>query len=228
MQSIPAGTFQMGQTDIAEPVHSVTLSGFEMSATEITRGQYKAVMETTTVYFTGYDSLPVETVSWWDAIKFCNALSRAAGWDLCYTESTGACDFGKNGFRLPTEAEWEYACRAGTTTRYYTRDAESDLALAEWYDGNSGSKTNPVGQKVPNTWGLYDMHGNVWEWCNDWYDSYSSSLATNPTGVQTGSYRVIRGGSWYGSDYNCRSAYRGDFSPSDGYDIVGFRVVCRP
>jgi formylglycine-generating enzyme required for sulfatase activity len=193
MVRIPGGTFEMGSTDGDKdeiPVHTVTLSAFEMSATEITQGQYKAVMGKNPSHFTGDDNLPVESVSWNDAVSFCRALSQKTGSE----------------FRLPTEAEWEYACRAGTTTKYSLGDNASDLARAGWYFSNSSLKTHPVGQKTPNAWGLYDMHGNVWEWCSDWYGNYPSGSVTNPMGAQTGPYRVIRGGGWCNYVYNCRSA----------------------
>jgi formylglycine-generating enzyme required for sulfatase activity len=215
MVPIPGGTFEMG-TNVGpgddKPVHSVTLSAFEMSATEITQGQYKAVMGTNPSMFTGDDNLPVENVSWNDAVAFCRALSQKTGGE----------------FRLPTEAEWEYACRAGTTTVYNLGDAESDLARAGWYNSNSNSTTHPVGQKTPNSWGLYDMHGNVWEWCNDWYATYSSDSVTNPTGPSTGSSHLRRGGCWHNYAWFCRSANRGGGAPAEGgSDYTGFRVVCR-
>lgn len=227
MVQIPGGTFQMGSLfeddprnpfkgkgnfKDEQPVHSVTLSAFEMSATEITQGQYMALMGTNPSRFTGDDNLPVESVSWNDAVAFCRALSLKTGSE----------------YRLPTEAEWEYACRAGTSTKYYTGNSESDLARAGWYDGNSGMKTHPVGQKTPNAWGLYDMHGNVFEYCNDWYWSYTSENVTNPTGAKIGVFRVLRGGSWYSiDDFNCRSAYRIGL-PGFGDNRCGFRVVRRP
>lgn len=225
--SLAGGSFQMGQVGVSEPVHTVTLSAFEMSETEVPQAQYKAVAGTNPSNFTGNDTLPVETVTWWDAIKYCNQLSTKAGLNKCYNETTGTCDFSKNGFRLPTEAEWEYACRAGTVTAFNTGDTENDLARAGWYSPNSSSKTHPVKQKTPNAWGLYDMHGNVWEWCNDWYGDYTAGSATNPTGVQTGSYRVLRGGSWgYFVSY-LRSAYRTFDTPEDKNVDIGFRVVRR-
>jgi formylglycine-generating enzyme required for sulfatase activity len=228
MVSIPGGTFQMGQVGVAEPVHSVTITAFEMSIYEITQGQYKAAIGTNPSYFTGDDNLPVERVSWWDAIKYCNALSVKAGFGKCYDETFGYCDFSKNGFRLPTEAEWEYACRAGTTTRFNLGDAESDLGRAAWYFPYSYEVTHPVGQKTPNNWGFYDMHGNVWEWCGDWYGSYTAGSQTDPTGIQTGTIRVIRGGSWTSYfDFNCLSATRENSSPNGKSNDVGFRVVRR-
>jgi len=213
--SIPAGTFSMGSTDSfanEEPVHQVTLSAFEMSVTPITQGQYQEVMGNNPSYFRGYE-LPVEKVGWNDAVEFCQKLSQKTG----------------SKFRLPTEAEWEYACRAGTTTRYNLGNTKSDLAQAGWYDFNSSGKTHPVGQKTPNAWGLYDMHGNVWEWCNDWYgkDFYGSAPKLNPSGALSGSSRVMRGGGWGGSGSSCRSAFRLDHNPSYGSSDMGFRVVRR-
>jgi formylglycine-generating enzyme required for sulfatase activity len=133
-----------------------------------------------------------------------------------------------NGYRLPTEAEWEYACRAGTTTAYYTGDAEDTaLEAAAWYDANSGGTTHPVGKKTPNAWGLYDMHGNVYEWCWDWYGSYSSGAQTDPVGASSGSNRVMRGGSWFYYAQDLRSACRDSDNPSErGLDSIGFRLVC--
>jgi formylglycine-generating enzyme len=256
---IPAGAFRMGsdwEKDPnnpdrdkgrfirEQPVHTVTISSFQMGAYEVTQGQYKAVMSVNPSYFKG-DNLPVESVSWWDAIKFCNRLSDKAGLERCYNEINGECCFTKNGFRLPTEAEWEYACRAGTTTNYYTGDSENDLDRAGWYFGNSGdrnvvtirwnidtlkdnnSRTHPVGQKAPNAWGLYDMHGNVKEWCNDRYGNYSSGGSINPTGIQHGVNRVWRGGGWYYFASGCRSVFRMGCNPYSRDTDIGFRVVRR-
>ena len=236
--SIPGGTFEMG--DIQEggynnerPVHTVTLTGFEMSLYEITQGQYKSIIGSNPSHFNGSDDLPVESVCWNVAVWFCNHLSDKARLDRCYDESTWECDFSKNGFRLPTEAEWEYACRAGTTTKYYTGNSESDLARAGWYRSNSGRKTHHVGQKEANNFGLYDMHGNVWELCNDWYGSeyYSSSPLSNPTGPTSDSYRslrIVRGGRWINHARGCRSAHRSKIYPTDTGYFIGFRVVRRP
>jgi eukaryotic-like serine/threonine-protein kinase len=140
---------------------------------EVTQGEYERVMGTNPSHFKGDPRLPVETVSWQDAMTFCERLSA-----LPAERSAGRV------YRLPTEAEWEYACRAGSTTIYSFGDSEGSLGDYAWYDSNSGSKTHPVGQKRPNAWGLYDMHGNVWEWCSDWYDGsyYASSPVDDPTG----------------------------------------------
>ena len=229
--SIPGGTFQMGQSGVAVPVHQVTVSAFQMGRYEITQAQYQAVVGSNPSSFTGDLNRPVETVSWYDAVTYCNKLSEAAGLQPCYNSTTWACDFTKNGYRLPTGAEWECACRAGTTTNYYTGDLESDLTIAGWYSGNSGGTTHTVGGKQANAFGLYDMHGNVWEWCNDWWGSYGSGNATDPQGPSSGSDRVVRGGGWRialgvgGQD--CVSAFRTNIPPDHKYDLLGFRVVRR-
>jgi formylglycine-generating enzyme required for sulfatase activity len=145
---------------------------------------------------------------------------------------TWKCNFAANGYRLPTEAEWEYACRAGTTTTYFFGDDESKLKAYAWFEDNSGGKPRPVGQKPANPWGLYDMHGNVWEWCNDFYkvDYYQESPRENPRGPETGETKVLRGGAWKFSAESCRSGYRYNENPGYadvcfGYDIYGFRCV---
>jgi formylglycine-generating enzyme required for sulfatase activity len=239
MVSISGGTFMMGQTGVAEPVHSVTVSGFSMGRYEVTQAEYRAVMGTNPSYFSG-DNLPVEKVSWYDAIAYCNALSQREGLTPAYTIDKSRSDpnntsdyddlkwtvtWNRNaiGYRLPSEAEWEYACRAGTTTPYYTGNAITDDT--GWYITNSGNKTHEVGQKPANPWGLYDMAGNVAEWCWDWYGSYFSSSQTNPEGSTTGSLRVNRGGSWYFIAQFLRSAHRDYVSPSDRYRAVGFRLA---
>jgi len=240
MVSIPGGTFQMGDEvgdlwDECRPVHTVTVSSFEMSIYEVMQGQYTSITGTNPSYFKLGDNYPVEQVSWYDAVKFCNKLSDAAGLERCYNESTWECDFSKNGFRLPTEAEWEYACRGGKQYKYGTDDGTISNSNAN-YDCYIHNPVD-VGSYPGNPFGLYDMSGNVWEWCHDWYGTYPSGSVNNPSGAQTGSSRVSRGGSWYyGPDYTCRSAYRGhlppdfryDFTPDGGSARVGFRVVRRP
>jgi len=195
--------------DDEKPAHEVTLTKpFYMGKFEVTQEQYQQVMGTNPSAFKGRD-LPVEQVSWDEAQEFC----KKAG------EKTGLA------VRLPTEAEWEHACWAGTKTTYYTGDAEADLDRAAWWDKNSGNTTHPVGQKVPNAWGVYDMHGNVWEWCGDWYETYKAKEAVDPQGPAQGQYRVLRGGSWGFSPRYCRSAYRRRSNPGYRSDYIGFRVV---
>ena len=157
------------------------------------------------------DNLPVEQVSWNDIQEFITKLNTMTG----------------KTFRLPTEAEWEYAARGGNKSKGYKYSGSNTLDNVAWYTNNSSSKTHPVGQKQPNELGLYDMSGNVWEWCQDWYGSYSSSSQTNPTGPSSGSYRVLRGGSWYHFARICRVSYRLNSDPDDRYNLNGFRLVCR-
>ncbi len=237
MISIPAGSFRMGDisgdgSSNERPVRDVTISSFDMGKYEVTQGQYQTVMGSNPAKNCGVgDSFPVYLASWYNAVTFCNKLSDEAGFDRSYDESTWECDFSKNGYRLPTEAEWEYACRAGTETKYYTGNSESDLGNAGWYKDNRGSKTTHiVGQKTANAFGLYDMHGNVYEFCSDRYDKnyYSSSPSDNPIGPTSGRRRVIRGGSWNYDAGDCRSASRTGGFPSFGGTIIGFRVVRRP
>jgi formylglycine-generating enzyme required for sulfatase activity len=182
---------------------------FYMGKFEVTQEQYQQVMGNNPSHFQGRD-LPVEQVSWDDAQEFCKKASEKTGLTI----------------RLPTDAEWEHACRAGTRTTYNTGDTEADLDRAAWYGANNGDTTHPVGQKVPNAWGLYDMHGNVWEWCADWHvKNYSAGAATDPRGPTKGQYRVLRGGSWLNFPMGCRSACRLGGAPDTRFDIFGFRVA---
>jgi formylglycine-generating enzyme required for sulfatase activity len=215
---IPPDNFMMGSPEDEpgrfsdETLHKVILTeGFYMQTTEVTQAQWTAVMGSNPSYFDecGPDC-PVENVSWEDAQSFLKKLNGRGG-DYEY--------------RLPTEAQWEYACRAGTTTRYHTGDSEADLARAGWYGGNSGGKTHPVGQKEANAFGLHDMHGNVWEWCADWFGGYPSGPVTDPTGPESGARRVLRGGSWVSTARGCRSAYRGRDTPVGRDQHLGFRAL---
>jgi formylglycine-generating enzyme required for sulfatase activity len=209
---LPGGTFTMGEGN--ETPHQVTLTKpFELGVYEVTQEQYEAVTGTNPSNFKGPQN-PVEKVSWDDAVEFCRKLSERPEEKLAgYV------------YRLPTEAEWEYACRAGTTTAYSFGDSASELGDYAWYNSNSGSTTHPDGGKKPNAWGLYDMHGNVFEWCQDWHGDYPSRSVTDPTGAAVGSLRVYRGGSWFNySDY-CRSGYRYRFSPVNRDFHLGFRVL---
>ncbi|MFC1509859.1 formylglycine-generating enzyme family protein, partial [Candidatus Omnitrophota bacterium] len=158
------------------------------------------------------EDLPVGCVSWDDAVEFCRWLSKKTGRD----------------FRLPTEAEWEYACRAGSTTAYNIGTNEDDLARAAWYKPISSSKLHPVGGKTANAWGLYDMHGNMWEWCSDWLGEYTSAGQSDPTGPKSGTRRVFRGGSWYTNANYCRSSYHFGYPPDSRDTSIGFRVVRLP
>ncbi|HRE59450.1 MAG TPA: formylglycine-generating enzyme family protein, partial [Candidatus Kapabacteria bacterium] len=198
MIRIPYGTFQMGNTGAysgsseEKPVRSVTISrDFLMSVYEITQKQYEEVMGTNPSYFKG-ENLPVESVTWYDAVEYCNKLSEMEGLEKCYSGSglSIVCDWDANGYRLPTEAEWEYAAKSGTKTDLYSGDLtnpdcspiDENLDSIGWYCGNANSKTQVVGQKAPNDFGLYDMSGNVWEWCWDWYANYNNATVTDPKG----------------------------------------------
>ena len=256
LMPIPTGTFMMGSPGTEpnrnsdETQHSVTLSVFYMGKYEITQEQYEAVMGNNPSNFKSgaaagenQGKRPVEQVSWYDAIVFCNKLSMMEGltpaysiggntnpsvWGAAPTSSNSTwdavvCNWNANGYRLPTEAEWEYACRAGTTTAYNTGDMMSDDT--GWYYDNSNNITHEVGKKPANAYGLYDMHGNVWEWCWDWYGSYGSAAQTDPVGASSGSYRMLRGGGWNSSAQHMRSAYRNFYNPSDRFNSLGFRLV---
>ncbi|MCY7347341.1 MAG: formylglycine-generating enzyme family protein, partial [Pyrinomonadaceae bacterium] len=214
MVKIPAGSFMMGSDNgdsDEKPVHRVNISkSFYMGKYEVKQAQWKAVMGNNPSRFSdcGGDC-PVEQVSWEDVQDFLKLLNRK----------------GEGTYRLPTEAEWEYAARAGSTTKYSYGNGESSLETYAWYGANSGNKTHPVGQKEANDFGLYDMSGNVWEWCQDWYGSYSGGTVTNPTGATSGYLRVRRGGSWNLDAAVLRSADRDGYAPwYHSYDL-GFRVV---
>jgi formylglycine-generating enzyme required for sulfatase activity len=207
------------------PQTQVTISqGFVMGKYEVTQAEYQAVMGSNPSYFTGDVKRPVDQVTWDDATNYCGQLTARE-------RSAGRLPTGY-AYRLPTEAEWEYACRAGTTTRFSYGDDSGYVQLGNyaWYYSNCGGTTHPVGQKQPNAWGLYDMYGNVWEWCLDWYSgSLPGGSVTDPRGPNTGSRRVFRGGGWCGLGWLCRSAIRNDFYwPGDGDYDLGFRPVLAP
>ncbi|MBO7279514.1 MAG: formylglycine-generating enzyme family protein [Bacteroidales bacterium] len=220
MVFVEGGTFQMGATseqgsdvqDDEKPVHSVTLSDFYMGKYEVTQEQWKVVMGSNPSYFTGDDNLPVEQVSWEDVQEFIQKLNAKTG----------------KTYRLPTEAEWEYAARGGNQSQGYKYAGSNTFEEVAWYEDNSGGKTHPVGQKQPNELGLYDMSGNVEEWCQDWYESYDSSAQTNPTGPSSGLGRVLRGSGWSSLARYCRVACRNAYNPSDGGYDLGFRLVLLP
>jgi formylglycine-generating enzyme required for sulfatase activity len=244
MALIPPGSFLMGNTtgnaeglSDEEPVHQVTLTRpFLMSRTEVTQAQYETVMGNNPSSFIG-DDLPVEGTTWYDAVAFCNRLSKLESRDTCYTGSGESivCDFTAKGYRLPTEAEWEYACRGGEETDFYTGNMTQpeysplDPALdrAGWYGGNSNGQYQPVGLKESNSFGLYDMHGNVMEWCWDRYAGYASGPSTDPRGPDVGGSRVHRGSGWWTGASPCRSARRGSGAPDwiSVYKLSGFRIV---
>jgi formylglycine-generating enzyme len=232
MKDIPAGTFTMGSDSSvdygAQPPHQVTLSAFAMQEAEVTQEQYLAVTGTNPSNFNaGTDASlrPVETVDWFDAAKYCNALSLFSGLIAVYDTSAWTADFSKTGYRLPTEAQWEYACRAGSITEYWWGPDTNGIGACTWSNYNSGGTTQPVATKLANAYGLYDMTGNVWEWCNDWFGAYTTGAATDPTGASNGTYRVLRGGSCYYFSDDFRSAFRYYGNPDYRYYGFGFRVA---
>ena len=252
--TIQPGSFQMGSPESeagrssAEVQHMVTLTGsFAMLSTEVTQGEFESLMGYNPSSFTecGADC-PVEAVSWYEAAAYCNALSGDEGFASCYTcTGTGvdvscepaagyATPYDCPGYRLPTEAEWEYAARAGTITATYNGALDDAHLVCEqpndvldsiaWFCGNSGDTPHPMATRTPNSWGLYDMLGNVWEWCHDWYADYPTDSVTDPWGGATGSGRVLRGGSWSARAGSARAASRGWHDPG-GRGVFGFRPV---
>jgi len=228
MVLINGGTFTMGSPSNEHgrynnegPQHQVTVSSFYMGKYEVTQKEYQEVMGTNPSYFKG-DNLPVDDVTWNDAIKYCNQLSKKEGLNPAYTMNGLDVEWNQNanGYRLPTEMEWEYACRAGTMTAYNTGENISDNT--GWYNYNSGGKSHPVGQKPTNAWGLYDMHGNISEWCWDRYKNYSSDVKRVDSSWNS---RVFRGGYWNGLAEHLRSAYRGSNQPYYGFNFIGFRLA---
>jgi len=233
---VEGGSFRMG-SDSGEsnekPVHTVTVSGFYIMNTEVTQADYASLMGSNPSKFEG-DSLPVEQVSWYDSVAYANELSQKDGLTPAYIINGTNVTWIKsaNGWRLPTEAEWEYAALGGPQSQGLAVNAvyagSSEIGNVAWYSGNSGSKTHQVATKAPNALGLYDMAGNVWEWTNDWYGSYGRGGQTDPTGAASGTKRVYRGGSWINNASYARSAIRIIYSPDNRYIYLGFRLVRRP
>ena len=219
MIKVEGGTFRMGATSeqgryVAydeKPVHYVTLSDYHIGETEVTQELWQAVMGSNPSYFKGDNQRPVENVSWDDCQEFIKKLNRLTG----------------KKFRLPTEAEWEYAARGGKYSKdyVYKYSVSNNADEVAWYRSNSGRTTNPVKTKKANKLGLYDMIGNVCEWCNDWYGYYQSNSQTNPTGPSEGEYRVLRGGSWDYRDRFVRVSGRGGSTPESRYDNQGLRLA---
>ena len=225
MIAVDGGTFTMGATEeqgseaynSEKPTHPVTLSSYYIGKTEVTQELWEAVMGSNPSWFKDSNfedpnfkdpKLPVEQVSWNDCQTFITKLNALTG----------------KSFRLPTEAEWEFAARGGNKSKGYIYSGSNTIVDVAWYNSNSNWATCPVATKAPNELGIYDMSGNVWEWCSDWYGNYSSESQTNPTGPKSGSYRVERGGGWYSNARYCRVSYRGNYSPGYINEYLGLRL----
>lgn len=238
MVLVEGGSFRMGSdSNYADekPAHEVVLSSFLMGRYEVTQSEYLRVTgKNPSAFAKGLDAgmHPVDQVSWLEAVTFCNARSDLEGLSRVYTiaGSSVTADMTQSGYRLPTEAEWEYAARGGKLSKGYAYAGSGDLAQVAWHDANSGKTTRPVGTKAANELGLFDMSGNVWEWCQDWYDPayYGKSSRTDPLGAASGSNRVNRGGSWDISAEYCRVAFRSSSGPGGRGNSMGFRLVRRP
>ncbi|MCY2987641.1 MAG: formylglycine-generating enzyme family protein [Planctomycetota bacterium] len=221
LRLMPPGEFLMGSPEAdskvssdEKPQHRVQITKpFYLDVYEVTQAQYQKVMGSNPSNFKG-ESLPVETVSWEDAVAFCKRLSKLP-----------AERAAERTYRLPTEAEWEYACRVGSTSKFSFGDSDAEVGKSVWYDKNSGNTTHPVGGKQANAWGLYDMQGNVWEWCSDWYGTFRAGTASDPSGPGSASDRVSRGGSWLDNARHCRSASRSMGGPANRLGYRGFRVA---
>ncbi len=205
---IPEGTFLMGDAVL----HQVVISKpYYMQATEVTQGQWKKIMGSNPSMFnTCGDDCPVENISWVDVQEFIRRLNQKEG---------------VNKYRLPTEAEWEFACRAGSAAKGAPGAKEDEFGDYAWYDANSDRKTHPVARKKPNAWGLYDMHGNVLEWCQDWHDDYPKGKVIDPKGASSGQHKVLRGGAWLGSPTTLQCTFRSQDYPVVRSNDIGFRLV---
>jgi formylglycine-generating enzyme required for sulfatase activity len=239
MVELPGGTFWMGSDPAQDPLsgaderprRQVRLGPFSMGGTPVTRGLYRLVRSTSPERWEASkddDALPANWLSWEDAVRFCNTLSERSGLRPSYrnTDAGWTCDWDSDGYRLPTEAEWEYACRAGTDTPRFSGWDMKEAERFAWLFGNSGYREHAVGEKAPNPWGLYDMFGNVWEWCWDWYaDAYDPKDLDNPKGPNVGEMRILRGDSFKGVRVVLRFAGRFVGEPELRSDDVGFRCV---
>ena len=239
MVLLPGGWFTMGsgyRDEIDEPPHKVCVGPFYIDQYEVTQAEYEKVMKTNPSRWK-HPKHPVDQIRWYDAVRYCNARSRLEGLTPAYDLKTGKCDFGADGYRLPTEAEWEYAARAGTATPYFFGDSAANLKRYAWFKDSCDQNPQPVGAKLPNGWGLHDLYGNVWEWCHDFYqeDYYKHSPQNDPRGPRTGKTRVLRGGCWNSRPGYCRSSYREHEDPAFTdvcfrravHGFCGFRCVRR-
>ncbi len=229
---VESGSFSMGSEEgnaSEKPAHAVEVNGFYIGKYEVTQSQWIEIMGAKPILDKGAgDKNPIYNVSWSEAVDFCNKLSMKEGLTPCYTGSGAGteCNFSANGYRLPTEAEWEYAARGGNRSGKFLYAGSNNEEEAGWYSGNSGGATHEVGLKAPNELGLYDMSGNLWEWCWDWYDAkfYNSSPSKNPAGPDSGIYRVLRGGGWaiFANALRCTNRYYGAHRSDSS---TGFRCV---
>ncbi len=239
MVALPGGWFEMGSNDADESdqkLHRVWVSAFSMDKNPVTQEEYEARMGRSPSLLKAARN-PVEQIRWRDAVLYCNARSQAEGLQAAYDTNTWECRFEADGYRLPTEAEYEYALRAGTRNVFHYGDSPEELKRYAWFKGNSPRGPHPVGEKPPNAWGLCDLVGNVWEWCNDYYqeDYYRQSPERDPRGPATGQNRVVRGGCWNSKPEHCRAAYRYYEMPAytdicfakDLHGQIGFRCVKR-
>jgi hypothetical protein len=236
---VAGGTFHNGTSN-------VTLSSFYIGRYEVTQAGYEAVMGTNPSHFSGNPNRPVERVSWFNTIEYCNRRSIQEGLTPAYSYSTFgtnpdtwpsgwntsnanhtnvSCNWSVTGYRLPTEMEWMFAAKGGNQSQGYTYSGSNNVDAVAWYSSNSGSRTHDVGTKAPNELLTYDMSGNVWEWCWDIWGNYPSGDQTNPTGAASGSYRILRGGSWYNSAYNCTVTFRNYNNPTFTSNYYGFRIL---
>lgn len=226
MVYVEGGDFQMGSS-FESPIHKVTLTSFLIGKTEVTQAEYKTIMDNNPSEFDGAN-YPVESVKWIEMIKYCNLLSIAEGFEPCYKNFPFGviCDFESNGYRLPTEAEWEYAARGGNKSKGYEYSGSDNIDDVAWYNKNSDNRPHDVGLQQPNELGLYDMSGNIWEWCWDGFATYLPFSVTNPTGIPSADYRVGRGGSWAAKERHCLVWYRSGRDPFDErHNNVGFRLA---
>lgn len=240
MVDIPGGTFSMGDNSSwyadVKPAHSVQISAFKMSVTEITQSQWESIMGSNPSVHKGGEN-PVENITWLQAVEFCNKLSAKDGLSTAYGIEGTTVSFiaNANGYRLPTEAEWEYACRAGTTTSHFTGTSETELQKAAWYQANAGNVSHPVGQKIANAFGLKDTHGNVQEWCWDVYrdNYYASSPASNPRGPDPNpnlstpleEFRSVRGGCFFFQALGISSPVRNTMKAGKNNEYIGLRIA---
>lgn len=233
MVFVQGGTFLMGSNEHynVKFIHSVTVNDFYIGKYEVTQKEWKVVMGNNPSIWKGND-LPIEMVSWYDVVEFCNRKSDKEGLTRCYTGSGNniICNFNANGYRLPTEAEWEYAARGGSKSKGYKYSGSNTVNEVAWYRSNSGNRTHQVGKKQENELGIYDMSGNVWELCYDWFDHdyYKKSPKNNPQGASSSKNRVARGGSWYTTYRTCLVANRARGKPDSRSYNIGFRLSRNP